>query len=74
MYLAYCVPLVGVKEMIGKGPEVFQKSRSSLKIFASQHVDLEQVTNRRHESIRRHRTKKLASKIYLVPGICAALS
>jgi len=33
MYLAYYVHLVGVKEVIGKGPEVFQKSRSSLNIF-----------------------------------------
>ena len=51
MYLAYCLHLVGVTEVIGKDPEFFQKSRSS------QNGDMEQVKHRRHESIRRHRTK-----------------
>ena len=49
--------LVGVKDVIGKGPEVFQKSRIRLKNSARQNGDLEQVTYRRHESISRHLTK-----------------
>jgi hypothetical protein len=44
MYLAYYVHLVGVKEVIGKGPEVFQKFRSRFKNSGHQNSDLEKDT------------------------------
>jgi hypothetical protein len=54
MYLAYYVHLVGVKGVIGKGLEVFQSIGVASKIVRAK---TEQVTYRRQDSIRRHRTK-----------------